>query len=141
MSSERLPAVFLQPFGEGSRKQAADRRWEELAQEPFRGRRCEIDLRPAAEQDYATRVVFIGTVELGQRGAQLPTGPRRMPEAGEMRLQEVEDEPISLREVAALASTVEQERLRMPKGRGNRNIELVLNAHRSEPELVEACPA
>ncbi len=56
-----------------------------------------------------------------------------------MRLELIEDEPIALGEVAA-AAAVEEERLRVPEGRRNRDVELVLDAAGPEPDVVEPCP-
>jgi hypothetical protein len=59
-----------------------------------------------------------------------------LPEACEVRLEAVEDEPVAFGEIPP-AATVEQERLRVPEGGRNRDVELVLATEGPEPDVVE----
>ena len=56
-----------------------------------------------------------------------------------MWLQEVEDEPVTLGEIS-LPSAVEEEGLRVPQRRRNRDAHLVLDLVRAKPNVVEAAP-
>ena len=53
-----------------------------------------------------------------------------------MWLKPIEDEPVALGEVP-IAATVEEERLRVPQGRGDRDVQLVRDVQGSEPDLVQ----
>ena len=64
---------------------------------------------------------------------------RREPDPRQMRLQQIEDEPVALGEVAAAAAT-EEKRLRVPERRGNRHLELVLDVSRCEEAVVDPGP-
>src|SRR5262249_62362642 len=62
---------------------------------------------------------------------------RPTPQPREVRLQEVEHEPVALGEVGRAGRTVEEKRLRVPERRWKRDVQLVLYAHRPEPQRVD----
>jgi hypothetical protein len=76
-------------------------------------------------------------LEAGQGGREEPPSPRRLPEPRKVWLEPIEDEPVALGEVPP-ARAIEQERLGVPERRGDRDVELVLDAFGLEPELVQA---
>src|SRR5512132_2772143 len=57
-----------------------------------------------------------------------------------MRLEQIENEPVALGEVPAAAPAIEEKRLRMPKRRWNRHLELLLDVEGGEPEVVRPSP-
>ena len=57
-----------------------------------------------------------------------------------MRLEEVDYEPVPLREVPAATAAIEKKRLRAPRRRGNRHLELVLDLEGREPKVVGPSP-
>jgi hypothetical protein len=67
-----------------------------------------IHLAAEAQQDHSATVMLVDAVELGERRTEQPASPRRMPEPRQMRLQQIEDEPIALGE--SPTAVIEQKR-------------------------------
>jgi hypothetical protein len=136
-SNQRLGVSRLEPLTEDKRKLSAALGREELAEQALGRRRGEFDLTAEAEQNHPSTIVLIHAVERGQRRAQQPTRLARKPDPREMRLQEIEEEPVAFGEVAAAAAATEEKRLRVPERRRNRHHQLVLDVLRREPGVVD----
>jgi hypothetical protein len=92
-----------------------------------------------AEHYHSAQAVLVSTVKLGERRAQQPAGPCRLPQSRQMRLEAIEDQPVALGEVATAAAT-EEKGLRVPERRGNGDFDLMLDPEWPEPVVVHPCP-
>ena len=126
---ERSSAARLEPLGKRSVR-------SEIGQEPARRLRDVFELVPSAHKKHAAGLVGLRLIEAGERRRQEPPHPGRSPEVVEVRLKEVENKPVALAELASPAA--EDERLRVARRRGDANVELVLDAERPQPDVVEA---
>jgi hypothetical protein len=96
---------------------------------------CSRAVRPSSSTVSARSRALPARSIVRRRGPP-PTRPRRAPEVGEVRLERLEDVPVAFGEVPPGAA-VEQERLRVPRRRGNGDVELVLDSVRPEPHGVD----
>ena len=124
-----LAAASLEPADDGRWKTPTTLCGEVRAQETVGWTGGELDSASRAEQDNSCRIGLGRSLQLAKRSREEATRPRRLPQAGEVRRQEVEYEAVALAEVTTKLST-EDERLGMPRRRGEPHLQLVLDTPR-----------
>jgi hypothetical protein len=135
-----VPLLRLEPVDKRSGKPSSSLRRKERTQEPARRRGGELHLATWTQQDNPACFVFRRPFERLHCGCEQATVFGGAPKPGEVRRQELEDEPVARREVAS-GLPIEHERLRMPRRRLEANLEFVCDAPWLEELIVEAVSA